>query len=359
MKQLLFLCISLAILLFAVIVTNVAPIIKGRVGGNWPYYSCKIYSDYYDLAKKDNDYDDSKAKDKYLDKIKKEKTRCDRRKAMNGLEYVVSNLNIIFGFVCAFTGFLLYQNIGNLGSDGKYIGLIGLGCGVVGFVLTLVYVIESGLVFTDVDGEIYDFFKEDDHYYSPYYIRIDSDGAFLEWDSGKKRYTCIFYKEDKEDSLYRRFSDYGNKYLNYYKDIKINDNSDKYNKYNGCTLNLGSYDLYELCYALSKETDQEIEGRNNPYPNDYVDDVLKSLIKNIKPYNKDQNDHSKTGDCEKIYYGSYYTDNIEYKVTYDYWLTSLIFSCLIMVLYIGLALFGFLLFKDGGSSSSSGPVSIK
>ena len=74
MKQLLFLCISLAILLFAVIVTNVAPIIKGRVGGNWPYYACKIYSDRYDLAKKANDYSDSKEKDNYLDKIKKEKT---------------------------------------------------------------------------------------------------------------------------------------------------------------------------------------------------------------------------------------------------------------------------------------------
>ena len=75
MKQLLFLCISLAILLFAVIVTNVAPIIKGRVGGDWPYYSCKIYSDFYDLAKKSDWYDgDYKVKDNYLDKIKKEKT---------------------------------------------------------------------------------------------------------------------------------------------------------------------------------------------------------------------------------------------------------------------------------------------
>ena len=55
--------------------------------------------------------------------------------------------NIIFSFICAFAGYLLYKNIS---SDGKYIGLIGLGFGVVGFVLTLVYVIESGLVFTDI-----------------------------------------------------------------------------------------------------------------------------------------------------------------------------------------------------------------
>ena len=358
MKQLLFLCISLAILLFAVIVTNIAPIIKGRVGGNWPYYSCKIYSDYYDLAKKANYYSDSKEKDKILDKIKKEKTRCDRRKAMNGLEYVVSNLNIIFGFVCAFTGFLLYQNIGNLGSDGKYIGLIGLGCGAVGFVLTLVYVIESGLVFTDVDGELYNFFQDSNSNYSPYDIRLDSDGAYLEWDSGKKRYTCIFYKEDKEDSLYRRFSDYGNKYLNYYKDIKINDNSDKYNMYDDCSRHYSTNILYDLCDSLSKETDQEIENKKPITPDDSVYFYLNKLIKSPLTYNKDQNDPSKIGDCEKIYYKSYSTAN-GYKVTYDYWLTSLIFSCFIMVLYICLALFGFLLFKDGGSSGSSGPVSIK
>ena len=199
MKQLLFLCISLAILLFSVIVTNVAPIIKGKVGQTWSFYSCKYYSDNYDYTDKNYQGNDKKEE---LDKIKKNKTRCDRRKAMKGLEYVTSNLNIIFGFVCAFAGFLLYQGIGNLGNDGKYIGLIGLALGIIGFVLTLVYVIHSGLVFTDIAED------EDGHHE----YRIDSDGAFLEWNSGKNRYTCIYYKQDDEDSLYLKYSDYGNKY---------------------------------------------------------------------------------------------------------------------------------------------------
>ena len=30
-------------------------------------------------------------------------------------------------------------------------------------------------------------------------IRIDSDGAFLEWKCGKKKFTCIYYKEDDKD----------------------------------------------------------------------------------------------------------------------------------------------------------------
>ena len=355
MKQLLFLCISLAILLFSVIVINVAPIIKGKVGG-WSIYACKMYSDEYNIKKKES-YPDSKTKDETLDPIKKAKTRCDRRKAMNGLEYVVSNLNIIFGFICAFAGFLVYQKIGNLGGDAKYIGLIGLGCGVIGFVLTLVYVIESGLIFTDLDIN---------NPYGTGNVRIDSDGAFLEWDSGKNRYTCIFYKEDKKDSLYRRFSDYNNKYLNYYKDIVIDDHNKNYNMYHrGCSTSAFSpSDIYQKCDDLSKKKDEDVRtliyGTIYTYPSHWINEK-KSYYENADDFALEQN---KKGDCDKLYYPYYYpssysSPNNEKKVTYDYWITSLIFSCLIMVLYIGLALFGFLLFKDGGSDGSSGPVSIK
>ena len=347
MKQLLFLCISLAILLFSVIVINVAPIIKGKVGGDWSFYACKMYSDSYNIAKKVS-YPDSKTKDAYLDPIKKAKTRCDRRKAMNGLEYVTANLNILFGFICAFAGFLVYQKIGNLGGDSKYIGLIGLGCGVIGFVLTLVYVIESGLIFTDLD--IDDLDDDDDRD-----VRIDSDGAFLEWDSGKKKYTCIFYKKDKEDSVYLRYSDYNKKYLNYYKDISF-DNNDKYYIYHQCRFNnIPEEDLFEYCEVLEKNTYQEIQN-DNEHSN-----YLSSLYENPKHYYPD-NDSQNQKDCKKLLYLSYYdepTTSNYYKIIYDYWVTSLIFSCLIMVLYIGLAIFGFLLFKDGGSNGSSGPVSIK
>ena len=345
MKQLLFLCISLAILLFSVIVINVAPIIKGKVGGDWSFYACKMYSDSYNIAKKDS-YPDSKTKDDTLDRIKKDKTRCDRRKAMNGLEYVTANLNIIFGFICAFAGFLVYQKIGNLGGDSKYIGLIGLGCGVIGFVLTLVYVIESGLIFTDLDIRDLDDTGN---------VRIDSDGAFLEWDSGKKKYTCIFYKKDKEDSVYLRYSDYHKKYLNYYKDISF-DNNDKYYIYHQCRFDtIPKRSLFEFCEVLEKKTYQELQNDNAHLY------YLSSLYENPHHYVVD-NDSQNQKDCKKLLYLSNYdepnTSNY-YKIIYDYWVTSLIFSCLIMVLYIGLAIFGFLLFKDGGSNGSSGPVSIK
>ena len=337
MNKLLFLCVSLTILLFSIIVTNVAPIIKKKVGTNWSYYACGLYSDQYKYAEDSVKGLSSELKDKRLNPIKKEKTRCNRRKAMNGLEYVVSNLNIIFGFVCAFAGFLLYFNIGNLGNDGKFIGLIGLGCGVVGFVLTLVYVIESGIVFTDVVGNLKDL---NSNYYYSYQIKIDSDGAYLKWNDSKKRYECIFYKKDNEDSLFLKYSDYGNKYLNYIKDIHFDDKKKK--QYDECSKQISNSDLYDDCNVLSTESDDEIK---NTYRH------LKNYIINKISYN-DINGNAL--ECNKIYYGYDYENN-DLKVIYDYWITSLIFSCFIMVLHIVLALFGFLLFREPGGSGSPVP----
>ena len=352
MKKLLFLWVSLAILLFSVIVINIAPIIKGKVGSYYPFYSCGKYSDRYKYAEKEaKNFSSNKDKDKYLNPIKKEKTRCDRRKAMNGLEYVVCNLNIIFGFVCAFAGFLLYFNVGNLGNDGKYIGLIGLGCGAVGFVLILVYVIESGLTFTDVSSEqLRDFnFNVDDYggfydYPYDYQPKIDSDGAYLKWNGSKNKYECIFYKEDKEDSVFLKYSDYGNKYLNYKKDMHFDDN--KSNHYTKCSKTFPDRSLYNICDILSKQSKEDISSQYTP---------LSSLTEKISYLDN----NGKSIYCDKLYPSSLTSTltptTVKFKITYDYWLTSLIFCCFIMVLYIVLALFGFLLFREPGSSGTPVP----
>ena len=50
-------------------------------------------------------------------------------------------------------------------------------------------------------------------------IKVDSESAHLKWDDSKGGYVCIFYNKDKKDSVYLKYSDYGNKYLNYNKDI--------------------------------------------------------------------------------------------------------------------------------------------
>ena len=64
---------------------------------------------------------------------------------MLGLEYSAFNINVIFGFICSILGVLLYS--GN--NIGKIVGLIGLGTGILGFILTYVYIIYSAIIFVN------------------------------------------------------------------------------------------------------------------------------------------------------------------------------------------------------------------
>ena len=152
------------------------------------------------------------------------------------LAYIVFDLNIIFGFICALLGFLHFINVGNMG---KYIGLIGLCAGAIGFVLTFVYVIYSGLVFNDIDE-------------NPA-MRIDSDGAHLEWNESKGRYTCIFYDKDDIYSIYLRFSDYGKKYLSYHKDLSYPEGDIKF-KFQNYPLGFNEITSFSDCKNLDDES---------------------------------------------------------------------------------------------------------
>lgn len=318
MKKLIFFVIASAILLFSIIIVNIAPAINNLVESDeWSQASCSSISDYID------DQKDQGATDESLKYTKRWLKRCNNKKAMVGLEYVVSNLNIIFGFICALLGFLNFINVGNMG---KIIGLIGLGAGVISFVLTLVYVIESGLVFNDVDGTTNN--------------RKESDGAILEWKDNK--YVCIYYDKDDTESLNRRYSDYGKKYLNYNKDMNYPEGDKEYMYKlignNGCVFSsLSGFTSYN--WENCKDLDE------------------KSILSTKYEY-KDLSGNKK-GECDKILYislSSLPSDN-EKKVIYDRWLTTIIFSCFILLLNIGLAIFGFLLFRE--SSGSSGSVAIK
>ena len=287
------------------------------------HLSCKSISDNYNI-KKDLDlinFVNQNDKDKQLDNLKKQLNKCNRKKAMVGLEITVFNINIIFATICTFLGLLLYLDKIN---TGKNVGLIGLGCGGIGLILTLVYVIESGLIFNDVADENLE-------------PRIDSDGALLEWNSSKNRYTCIFYEKDNEDSLKLKYSDYGISYLNYRKDILYRIN-EKNHEYTGCKYAFTSLNnLWTDCKTRDETDANPSTTKSNYYD---VSDSTKKI-----------------GECNKLYY---YDNNIytnEKKILYDCWLTTIILSCFIILFSIGLAIFGFLLIRE--SNGSSGSVAIK
>jgi hypothetical protein len=312
------------ILLFSVIVVNIAPAINNLGSIQvWSQLSCKYSADNYKNEKdkkvcsgsvNSDCHRTQDIKDYTVDRYKREKNRCERRQAMVGLEYAALNWNLVFGFICALLGFCLFFNLGDVG---KIASFGGLGAGIVGFVLTFVYVIESGLVFTD---------KADQYYVNDYYQgpRIASDGSFLEWDNSKHAYTCKFYKKKNYDSVSLRFSDFGNKYLHYNKDLSFD--PEKIKEEYGCSVQYLD-EIDETGYGFS-------------YPSTY-----------LGCKNRDEQQASQTGskitndltnkECDKLYYFESFSNNF-YKVIYDRWLTTIILCCFIMIMDIGLALFGFL-----------------
>jgi len=52
------------------------------------------------------------------------------------------------------------------------------------------------------------------------------------------------------------------------------------------------------------------------------------------------------GECDKIYAIDTSFSDYKYKNIYDYWVISIVFSCCIIAIHIGLAILGFLLFKE-------------
>ena len=107
MKKTLFLILSGAIVIFSIICICSAPIINGVIplADSWKTKNCQKLTDEYKEAKKGNDKD-------IIEAAKKNKNKCNRDKAMYGLEYSSLIINVICGFICAILGLLHYFDLG-------------------------------------------------------------------------------------------------------------------------------------------------------------------------------------------------------------------------------------------------------
>ena len=301
-NNLFFVLISCVSICFTIIVICNGPVINRYVYFS-PYENCKILSDQYENDKKTSTLSDEDKKS-----YKKGINKCNRYKAMYGLEYSSLIMDIFFSFVCCLLGFLNYYGVAK-GFE-KIIGIIGLASGVICFIMTLVYICYSGYIFTNDSTGI---------------GKLDKDGSYAEWKDGK--YKCTFYDEDDEDAVLAKYSDLGKKQYNYNKDnYFLSPNSEKLS----CiiTKSNGGSNFYEV----------------NPCKDSPSNGEINLLL--YDPSNRPQYDGK---DCDKLYYDQK-NDSIAKKYIYDRWVTSIIFGVFVIACSIGLALFGFLIFKDSGSS---------
>jgi len=285
MKGLIFLCCACAILVFTIINVSVGPIVSRRVGSSWGYLNCKYYKDLYD---EDTSTGDVK---KYGSQWKL--NYCKNRKGMHDMEYTSFIFNIVIGFTCGLLGLLHHFDVKK--EFVSKTGLIGLGCGIIGFIFSFVYVILNGIVFTT---------------YGPGLPKRDSDGAFAELKGDK--YECFYYDNFENDyALQATYSDLIKKQYNYDKDL------------------IDSYKKREVsqCIGTYGDCNDENNKGNIPGPKPYTDEAG-----NLK-------------ECKYLYISKSYPYDSEYKDMGDRFLTTLLLSLFVCIANLGLALFGFLLFR--------------
>jgi hypothetical protein len=279
--------VSCAILIFATINMGVGPIMNKRLGTDWGNANCeKLANDYEDAKKRNPDMSDS---DKKTNEF--EISRCKNRKAMYNMEYTSFVFNIVIGFIGVLIGLYGLQNEVIINS-----GKIGMACGVVGLVLTLVYVIFNIIVYTS-------YFDDDDKYY-----KVDSDGAFAEREG--TRYKCYNFKEKNDTmALIAKYSDLIKSQYNYNKELTDSFKTDPEKL--ECTDNYG--------YVIKGCSDDE-----------YLD-ITATYGDNIP--------------CSKLYYHETFDTFSNYDKSARI-LTTLIFSIIIILCYIGFIFSGFILNQE-------------
>lgn len=304
LKGLIFFCCACCILILTIINLSVGPIVSGAIinsrvtmdsvttyGNDGGTLNCAYLSDEYDKLTNLNDKQKKYIYEWAIDE-------CKRRKGLHNMEYISFIFDITIGFVCGLLGLLHHFDLKK--EFVSKTGLIGLGCGFVGFILTFIYVVYNGLVYTN--------------YYDDITIyKRNSDGAFAEWKGD--HYECFYYDDENSHAIIAKYSDLINKQYNYDKDL-----TEEFASYTSEAANCQYEDVATNC--ANKENILE----NNP---------------------KTYNIGGTSKNCKYLYV-TYSENEVTNKDKSDRFLTTLILSLFVCLANIGLALFGFLLFRTPG-----------
>lgn len=241
--------------------------------------------DEYKSAKERNPNMSDDDKEEYEKSIRE----CKNKKAMHNMEYTSCIFNVVISFICILLGIHGLQK-----ELIPKTGMIGMGCGVVGFILTFVYVIYNGVVSTN-------------YYPNPNY-KTDGKGAFAELDGNK--YKCFYFKKKGDtNALYAKYADLVKSQYNYNKDLDDSFEKDKIKK--GCR------DVYDIIRTCANQ--------------EYITDTASFIYED--------------GQCPYLYYHEEYEDYSNRDIGSRF-LTLLILSIFILLYYCGLVFSGFMIMRE-------------
>ena len=287
-KGFLFFAFSCCILVLSIINLSIGPVVN-KVVGKTNINNDEVAWGTANVARY-KDLKDDKDNEDEKNRIKSVIDALERLKGMHDMEYMSFIFDIVIGFVCSLLGLFHLFDIKKEEFASKT-GLIGFICGIVGFALSFVYVIFNGLVFTSNYSEV---------------MERESDGHFAER-KGSEYYCITSHAKDDAFSGHAKFSDLNKKQYNYEKNFYGDD-----------------FDRRCICEDLLSECIDD-----NPLKvSTCAADVTSAKCKYIyaEPIKVNKN-----------------------KDIFDRFLTTLILSLFVCLANIGLALFGFLLFRTPGN----------
>ena len=308
MKKIFFIAFSGAIVALSIIFLCFSPVINRYIpeSENWKTANCEKLADDIEYQRDILHYTDDALKP-----LIRAKNRCNRTKAMYGLEHAALVLDIVPSFFCAILGILRYYDVGKIFE--KITGIIGLITGIVGLVMTLVYTIYSGYIFTN------DVIMSSGNPGFPLVYKLNEEGAFAEWDGEK--YKCLYYDKNDGNALFAKYNELGKKQYNYDKEKEFPKEDSEFDNCRSRTENNStslSYPYPSYCSTNGFIISSQLSYKNN-----------------------------KGKKCKYLFYDQSY--GFDYKYKYDNWITTLVVSNFIMACNIGLSIFGYLLFiSDNG-----------
>jgi hypothetical protein len=319
---LLFFIFSLSLLVLSLISICLAPIINNLIKGasKWGALNCELYKHYHDYYKNDKTYTfiNEEEKEKYLNNMKKGQKYCNFKKGMYSLEYLSFFINILFYFILSFISLMALLEVKKIFSE-KIRGLIGIISGIVGFILTLLYLIFSQYVFINGGpGKEYENLGDPASfsiYNSDKIYKLDKERALAEWNDTSSNYECFYYKETDEDSLFVKYKDLGKAQYNYNKEFYKR--SLIYNS------------RISACNCIRNNTIPEYECKYHEINNKWT-----------RPF------YSEMELCPKLHYNIDII-NIETrnKYIYDRWIATIFFSYAIAILNICVMAIGCIIFQ--------------
>ena len=282
-----FFVIACGILIFSIINFSLAPIINRREGSDWDLGNCEKLIDDFDTMKKDQNLTDIE-----IENEEWEISRCKNRKGMYIMEYTSCFLNTAIGFSCFLLGWYGLQK-----ELIQKTGMIGMACGVVGFVVTFIYVVYNGIVYNN-------------YFPSSYMYKTDGEGAFAELRGDG--YKCFYFsKKGNTRSFITKYSDLIKSQYNYNPELTDSFSSDEEKRSSYCTESNYPSICYDNGYINGKRTISSYSSRT----------------------------------CSMLYFGQTKYDFNNYSLSSRF-LTLLILSLIISLLHCGLAYSGFKLFKE-------------